>query len=421
MPPVLYGNSEVRALSVPELDPFLTIVANAYPGMNIVTADDRRRWLELLKSRKELPNMELFGAFRDKQLVGGMILYDFKLNIYGHIYPAGGIGLVAVDLLHKKEKIARDLVTYFLDHYRTKGVNIVLLYPFRPDFYKRMGFGYGTKMNSYRFRASALPSGNTTTKLAYLSKEDLLSLVECYNLWARNRHGMILRDDAAMLRVINRPERRVIGYRSGDRLLGYLVLSFENKGSFLQNDLRIVEWISHGPMSLREMCAFLRRQYDQFEWVQYTTQEEGFHHLLYDPRNDSGELIPSVYHESNRQGVGLMYRVVNTPGILTTLPNRMPESQTYTIRYEITDSLVPENSDTHTVRYEAGGSSILVDGLADVTVKMNVSEFSSMVMGVASFQRLYELGFAEISDPSYIGLIHRHFFSEVKPVCMTEF
>jgi predicted acetyltransferase len=62
-----------------------------------------------------------------------MCLHDFTMDFLGVRIPAGGVGQVAVDLLHKKEHVAKEMMAYALRHYRELGVPLVSLYPFRPD------------------------------------------------------------------------------------------------------------------------------------------------------------------------------------------------------------------------------------------------------------------------------------------------
>ena len=47
----------------------------------------------------------MFGLFEDGQMRGIMRWYDFTMNFFGAQTLVGGIGGVAVDLLHKKEKV----------------------------------------------------------------------------------------------------------------------------------------------------------------------------------------------------------------------------------------------------------------------------------------------------------------------------
>ncbi len=152
--------SHIRPLPDHDLDAFVAIVARAYPGIELHTPAAREQFKERARQQsRDDPAIRLYGLYRDDRLLGGMRLFDFDLNLFGQTMPAGGVGLVATDLFHKKMHVARDLLRFFLRHYRERRTPLALLYPFRPDFYKQMGFGYGAKLNRYRFRPRDLPLG----------------------------------------------------------------------------------------------------------------------------------------------------------------------------------------------------------------------------------------------------------------------
>ena len=157
--------SRIRPLAESGIDAYVEIMAGAYPGLNIVTETDRQRMRDRLVSTFEDPSVTIYGLSHGDQLLAGMILYDFTMNVRGTLLPAGGLGSLAVDLLHRKQRLAKEMVDFYLRHYREKSVSLALLYPFRPDFYRRMGFGYGTKMNKYVFRPEALRSPKASPKL----------------------------------------------------------------------------------------------------------------------------------------------------------------------------------------------------------------------------------------------------------------
>lgn len=92
------------------------------------------------------------GTWRDDKPVGTMRLHSFEMNVHGVVMPAVGVGNVAVDLRHKKEHVAKDLMEYHHKHYRVSGAPMALLWPFQPDFYRNMGYGYGRKMNKYAMK-----------------------------------------------------------------------------------------------------------------------------------------------------------------------------------------------------------------------------------------------------------------------------
>jgi predicted acetyltransferase len=175
---------------------------------------------------------------------------------------------------------------------------------------------------------------------------------------------------------------------------------------------------------------FLHTQADQIRHVFINTQDEYFHHLLLDPRNGTDRLIPDVYHETNAQGLGLMYRVVDVPRIFDLLSGRdfgTPEfgTQTCTVMLTIGDSFLPENAGSILLRFERGHvqrlDSVLHHAAYDAEVRLNIADFSSLLAGTVNFWTLYRYGLADISDGSYVETINRLFAVEQKPMCTTGF
>jgi predicted acetyltransferase len=338
------------------------------------------------------------------------------------IMPAGGLGSLAVDLLHRKRKAAREMVMFYLEHYRQIGTSLALLYPFRTDFYRRMGFGYGPKMSRYVFRPAALRvRKNERRHIVYLGADDADKVLACYDGYTASTHGMIAGIKSRVGRMLSSPGIRAVGYLDEGQVLGYLVFDFENRGHFLQNDLRIQQLVYQNAQVLEELLAFLLSLADQFDWIVINTQDRYFHHLLDDPRNRSGDLIPSVFHESNTQGVGLMYRVVDLKRLLTSLTGMRFGPQALTLRFNLDDSLVPVNSDGLVVRFQDGQASITEGGDCDAVIKMDVSDFASLIMGSITLERQVTYGLAEVSQPTLVKEISDMFDTVAEPICMTAF
>ena len=135
--------SVVKPMPESDLDSFAQIVGNAYPAFPLSSPEEKERFKKNMGETYRSTDRCIYGLYRDGALLGGMICYDFQINLFSTMRPVAGVGLVAVDLLHKKEKVAKELIEFFHDHYHEKGVPMTMLYPFRPDFYKKMGYGYG--------------------------------------------------------------------------------------------------------------------------------------------------------------------------------------------------------------------------------------------------------------------------------------
>jgi predicted acetyltransferase len=414
--------SEIRLLSAQDFEALTHIWSTAYPGAKVLTEEERERFRErALRLHKEDPTSDFYGLFRGGRLLGIMCFHDLQINFLGAQVPAGGVGQLAVDLLHKKEHVAKEMMSYFLRHYRERGKPIVLLYPFRPDFYVNMGFGYGPKMSQYRAKPATFPKGPTKEHVRYLGPDDREAIVACYNRFAERTHGMMFKTEREMRGLFRRQESQIVGVELNSQLRGYLVYTFEQGDEFITNNIHIQEWIYETPEALSELLTFLHTQADQIRRIIVDTQDEDFHHLLLDPRDGSGRLIPSVYHQSNAQGVGLMVRVVDVPGLLDRLGAHDFGGQTVTLRLAVEDSFLPENAGSTLLRFHHGRMQRLEAGEHDVEVRLGIADLSSLLMGTVAFRSVHSYGRAWVSDSAYVDVLTDAFAVRQKPVCMTAF
>jgi predicted acetyltransferase len=418
--------SEIRRLTEADLDALVTITNGAYPPFAANTPEQRGTELERHRANLADPELGYFGAFREGRLAGSMLLWDFTMNVYGAQVLAGGVGMVAVDLFHKKQHVAKDLISFYLEHYRQRGAPFALLHPFRPDFYKRMGFGYGVKANEYRVRPAALPAGDRAG-VAPLSADDIPALVACYNRLQARTHGLIRRAERPFARRFSNPELYAVGYRESGELRGYLFFQFKSAGvadNFTANDIHVAELLYENPAALRALLAFLHTQADQVRHVIFRTQDAHFSDLFHDPRTaDSAEVIPYVVmaHVTNTQGAGIMYRVLDTAGAFRALAAHNFGGQSLRLKISVRDSFLPANDGAVVVRFREGYPEVVAEDAYEAEIALDVAEFSSLLLGVVSFRSLYQHGLATLSDPAYLDTVSRLFLAEEPPVNLTAF
>lgn len=416
---------EFRILSKNEIVSFARIAVNAYPAFKISSEEEIEKYAARLQWRTENdPRVYYYGLYRGEALTGGLCMWDcFDMNLLGVPVKAGGIGNLAVDLLRKKEKVARDMMLHSLRYFRANGVPIVTLYPFRPDFYRKMGFGYGTRIHRYTLNPADLPRGRTKEHIVYLTRQDAAGMHDCYMRFYSRTHGMMAKAEPEMAAIFDNSQVKVVGCKRDGKVTAYMTFTFKNdaQGRFLVNDILVREMVFDGRDDLSELMAFLHSQADQIRKVIIDTQDESFFFLPVDARDGSMDMIPSVYHVTGTQGVGLMYKVVDVPGAFRLLKDHSFGGKTVKIRITIEDSFTPENSGSVVVHFTDGLPEVK-DGTApwDVEIVMDVAEFSSMLVGAVGFESLYTYGLAEISDVSQIPVVDA-LFRAPKPICFTAF
>lgn len=415
---------EIRIISENDYDLFMEIIINAYPGeFADFKSDDKEKMKErLVKIQKDNKAVDFYGLYRENQLLGVQRLHDFTMNMKGEMIKVGGVGLVAVDLVHKKEGVAKGLITYFLKYLQKKSVSVAILYPFRADFYKKMGFGYGTKMNLYNFLPSSLPKDSEGKKLQFLTLDDVPSLFYCYMEYVKNNHGMIERTEKFFEGFFKSDRNRVLGYKTDNKVEGYVVLYFKKakQDNFIYNDIVISELIYNSSESLKQFSNFFHKQSDQINRIIFATQDENFHFILSDARNGTNNIFMTS-QEINTQGRGIMYRIVDIQKFFEIMGTNRFGAESISMKLIITDSFLPKNTRNYFLQVTNGNLVVKDDEKHDVEIKLDISDFSSLVVGSISFSELTKFGLVEISNKDYISVIDNVFRTEMKPICMTQF
>ena len=414
--------SQIKRVPKKDYTNFIDIGCNAYPGMGIKSREDKARLRKRFIESDADPALKLWGLYDRSELRGGLRLFDFTMNMYGNWVKIGGGGFLAVDLTHKKEKVARDLMQFFIGHYRQRGYSMTTLYPFRPDFYRKMGFGYGAKMNRYLISPADLPKTGDKSYVRFLTDKDIRLLSACYSRYAAQTHGMFRRCKYQDIRL-RAQQPQMVGFVRKNRVEGYIVFSFKPAGedNFVFNNLHIEEMVCENRAALLGLLTFLNTQADQINKVILSTHDENFHFLPHDPRTGSNRLVGMVAHETNAQGVGIMYRVIDTPGLWKNLSKHSFGGENIKLKLTLIDSFVKENAGSYVLHFTNGRPHLKRSRDWEVEVTMDVAEFSSLIVGAVDYRSLYQYGQAEISDTGYLGRINRMFLAERKPECLAQF
>ncbi len=415
--------SIIKKIPRSDLEDFVEIVSKAYPGFNIRTPEERKKTRQRMVSLSKDPTIDHYGLYRGGRLLGGMRTYDFTMNLFSEEVLCGGVGLVAVDLVHKKEKVCKDLIHYFIRSYKRKGASLVALYPFRPDFYRKMGFGYGTKVSEYSIKPADLPRGSSRAHIQYLRQSDRKSFKECADRYTMNHHGMFKIKEHELDYFFKRPDAITVVYKKGRRISGYLSFVFKkvDSESLFRNNIVIRELVYENRSVLLELLTFLHVQSDQVHRIIYPVQDDSFHFVPFDPRDGSDHMIPIISHQTNRQGVGVMYRVIDIKGIFEILRKHSFNGQDCRLKINLRDNFLTQNAGSYNVYFIKGAPTLSNESKSDVAIDIDVADFSSLFMGAVGYKELFNYGLSDMSDESFLDTVDAIFKVTSKPICHTVF
>ena len=411
--------SVVRLLSDEDFDEYARLSFEAYPAMYGPLSEDQvEAWIGRMQTQQSKKgDVQYAGCFRDGKLVGIMRLHSFEMNVHGTIMKSMGVGNVAVDLTRKKEHVSKEMMEYYHQWCLDEGASFAVLWPFRPDYYVKMGYGYGRKMNKYMFRPCDLPRGSKEG-VRFMNTDDVDTMHACFNDYARGIHGMILKPKSFYERLFRR--YKVVGYEKDGVIEGFIAFKFRKlRGDhFLLQNMEVEYLIHNSKEALDGLLAFLQTQLDQVERIEFTTMDDDLHFLAKDPRNGEPHIF-FTSQESNVQGVGMMYRVLDKEGFIRKLDHNF-NGVNLKVRFNVEDSFLPSNHGSLVVHFE-GGKPVLGGSGYDVEVSLNVEWFSSLVMGVVDFRKLWVYGLVKVSDESYVDTLDKLFHVARKPETIEEF
>ncbi|MCW4014599.1 MAG: GNAT family N-acetyltransferase [Candidatus Bathyarchaeota archaeon] len=409
----------VRLLEPDDFKTYVRLSLEAYPAMITgLTPEKEEGWAKRMQERQaEKGDIQYYGYFRDDEMLGAMRTHTFKMNIHGVDMLAGGVGNICVDLTHKKEHIAKEMMEYYHKLYWEMGAPFVLLWPFRHDFYRKMGYGYGRKYNKYSYKPCDLPRGSRLG-VGFMGEDDVDALLECYNRYVSASHGMIYKKRGFFERFIN--TYKVVGYRNGDRVEGFIGFNFKKlypEHPLMQN-IEIEYMVYENPRALSRLLAFLQTQLDQVNRVIFQTFDDDLHYVSHDPRNESVHIF-FINQESNVQGVGIMYRILDKERFFKQLADHSFNGESVRVKFDVSDTFVPENNGPITVHF-IDGKPVLGEGY-DVEVSLNIEHLSSLMMGVVDFKKLWTYGLVKLSNEFYVEQLDRLFHCRYKPETVEEF
>ncbi|MFC7679766.1 enhanced intracellular survival protein Eis [Paenibacillus sp. GCM10028914] len=423
-------NNMIRKLTSDEIPAFVDIAMNAYPARVTPSSEFREHQiLRMTNVQEKMSNVQYYGLFRNNRLIAGMRIHEYSMNLYGRMIQVAGVGQVAVDLLNKKEKAAKELIEFFIAHAKCMGSSLVLLYPFRPDFYKNMGFGYGTKMNQYRIKPDSFPKSTDKKGLVWLDESHKDLIRECSDRHAVSTHGMMLKTPYELERLFQTTGMKLIGYMEDGKLHGYIAFSFNgiNPDNFFLHDMVIHEFVYETHEALEQFGNFLHTQNDQINQIVWTTQDDMIEHWIGDPRNGSDRILPSIFHESLTAGVGLMYKIIDIPKFITELSSAgvMYSAKPVTLQFKITDTFASSTPISFNLHVDHESVIVSLDKQIAAQelsiIEIDISDLTSLLMGVVDVEKLYQYGKIKSGDPQDMSLLKQCFRKSIKPVCTTSF
>ena len=336
---------EIRKIGPEIMDEYMYIYLNAYPAFKDLDEDCYNKY-----RAKNLRDMELdddvdfYGCFEDDKLVATMKLVSFRMNIFGMMHKAVGLMALGVHPLHKKQGIALDMVRFYEKYAVENGALVCPLLPFRMDFYRKMGYGLGSRMDEYHLPTKNLSGWEDLSGLRPLDLSEIGDVFAANDKFCEMNHGMLKKfSEEKRLMEADTATLRMGCFKEGE-LTGYAAYRFENASetNYTLNRIVIDELVYFDGETLRKLLGFFRNQADLAQTIVIRSGEEDFYHLFTDPAHVSGYYIPNGYLQTNVSAICNMYKVMDPEAFVRETSYRIFPALELTAAFEYHDELADE-------------------------------------------------------------------------------
>lgn len=397
----------IRRLEIQDKASFSSVMGSAYPGFRTEFRD------AIFDYRLSRDDALLYGAFVGERMAGSYRRHSFTMNLRGTRLPISGLGGVAVDVAYKKQHVCLEMVRDFHRESLLAGKVLATLYPFRTDFYAKMGYGLVSRLHAFTLDITDFPKGDFSA-CAAIDDPDVHRAY--YNRKAAERHGLFLRTETfgELGRLLGMPAKKRIGVWREGRLTGACEYAFVgvSPANPFHYELELRELLYDTPEDLRALLHFVRAQDDQVRRVRLYTFDPDFA-LALDSMHApvEGVNILDEFHMGETLGYGLMARVLDVRGLCEALGGADFNQVTAEAVFELTDDLHPENSGRLDWVLENGRLATRPAGAQAPKLALSIADFSALICGSISLSSLWRHARLGTQSPELLPALDRAFFA----------
>lgn len=389
---------DLRFAQPDDIEEIAALWVDAFPGKR--TLADRVRMLETGGPYGGLETVLVARADAGR-LAGACKIYRMTQYLRGVALPMMGLAAVAVAPDARRRGLGATLCTAAMREARDRGDVLSTLYPFRPDYYERLGWGLVGHLLKHRFRTAHLPDYDEAGHVRpAVLPDDADDIAACYARVAARSNGPIARDrriwayrlageelgvrpvdeDAALAAAGEGTGKDRVVVCDDGGVTGYMLLRMVPGRVPETGRVHVRELVAEDEEAYRALVGHLAAQRDQWPFgLHFARPGERFEDRLEDPRPPRYTPSRSLHFPTATVVRGPMVRVLDVQAALATRPFSLPGGATLTLT--VADAQLPEN-----------GGPWIVEGAREAGVRAtpgsDASSAASLDTDAATFARI---------------------------------
>ncbi len=319
-----------------------------------------------------------FVAEDNGRIVGGLRVCTLSASRGSAVLRCGGIAMVGVSPACRQRGVGRAMMSWSLERMHADGFHLSSLHPFRPSYYRALGWECAGSRVAIRCPNHRLPRTDGRLEARRVAPEDWQLLEGAYGAFASRYSGMSARDSHRWKRAMRRVALDPLVFAVGEPVEAYAILELSNK-YWADEVVRELVWST--PAGYRSILSVLSGIAINKSTLTWEEPADGpFRSAWVDQGVEVTLQRP------------LMYRAVNVPAALAALE---PEAAgEFSILVD--DPQLPANRGPWRVAF--GRDGVDVEPCSDSEIEINIRHFSQALLGEPSLRALVDHGFVVVKS-----------------------
>ncbi len=410
---------EVRQARASDTRDVAQLWCDAFPGSR--TVEER---MAMLQSGGRYGGLETVLVLRGGggALVGAAKLYRLEGHVAGEAFPLMGLAAVAIASEHRRRGLGERLCHEAIHAAAARGDLASALYPFRPEYYRRLGWGQVGALHDHRFHTRALPRYSEESRhVRPAGPSDTDAIAACYARVAERSNGPISRDariwayrlaaEELGVRLLSQersapfagnPKLRAVVFDENG-ITGYALLRHSSDRASARRALVVRELVAETEHAYRGLLGYVAAQHEGWPVARHFARpHERFADRLSDPRPPGHGKVRSLYFPTARIVQGPMFRLLDVAAALRLRPwfnadppapmgaaAGRPDPRDGVLRITVADAQLPTNTGPWTVRLRGQGTGAIVEAGDGGTTGDPARPEASLSTDAPTFARIF--------------------------------
>jgi predicted acetyltransferase len=339
--------------------------------------------------------------------VAALQLHPLTQWIAGQPLPCAGIGSVAISPAQRRRGFGAELVAAALRAAVERGDIVSALYPFRSDFYNRLGYGQAGEALQYQVGPESLPDAPERQRVELLESEtDRAAALALYNGWIQAQTGQLERGARVWAHLCSAPDRALVGYRAENGALeGYALVVYRTDLPPQARFLEVDELVWTSAPARRGLYAWLASLGDQWQQILIRAlPSQRLGDWLREPRLPHGA-APNwgLWAPGATLLMGPMFRLLDVRAAWER--RSVAAESSLVVAFQLADAQIPENGGRWRCTLRDGAVAIDRHGGAELTIHLDVATLSRIHIGALPATAALEAGLLECDRPDRLAAL----------------